>query len=150
MQKLVFVADLGRLKAFRLEESPRFSHPRMKLVEDWETNVTQHLSEELTDQAGQFRKGPKSAEGPGALSDGEQHNLDLERRRRAVRTLAQRINTLVEREDGVDACYLAADSRINQQLLDEMQQRTRAKIQKNVPANLSKLSPDEVLAHFEK
>lgn len=149
-EKLLVVADLGRLKAYRLEENPRFSHPRMVLIEDLETEVNHHLSENLSDQAGQFRKGSKrNSEGLSALSDGEQHNIDLERRRRAVKALARRISELVERE-GVGSCYLAADTRINQLLLDEMQAPTRKKIAKNVPANLSKLSPDEVLQHFSE
>jgi hypothetical protein len=48
----------------------------------------------------------------------------------------------------VDGCYLAADSRINQPILNEMDQRTRLRIQKNVTANLSKLNPSELAQHF--
>lgn len=48
----------------------------------------------------------------------------------------------------VEECYLAADSRINQNLLDEMEPADREKIHKIVPANLSKLGPEEVLKHF--
>ncbi len=145
--KLVVVADLGRMKAYRLEESRQYSHPRLELLEDSETNVTHHLRQDLTDQAGQYRNGPGAAAGPGTFSDGEQHNIDLERRRRAVKTLAQRLSALLEREP-VDGCYLAADSRINQPILDELAPRTRAKIQKNVTANLSKLNQEELIRHF--
>lgn len=141
-EKLLVVADLGRLKAYRFDEDRHASHPSLKLVEDWETGLTQHLSAEVTDQAGQYRKGPR------ALSDGEEHNLDLERRKRAARSLAQHISELLERER-VDGCYLAADSRIHQHVLDDMEARDRAKVQRNVTANLSKLSPEEALRRFQ-
>ncbi len=85
---LLVVADLGRLKAYRWDENRRYSHPRLELVDDTETGVTHRLSEDLTDQAGQYRKGLGDSEGPSALSDGEPHNIDLERRRRAIKTLA--------------------------------------------------------------
>ncbi len=144
---LLIVADLGRLKAYRLQEGRQFSHPRLELLDDSETGVTHHLSQDLTDQAGQFRKNPGASEGASALSDGEQHNIDLERRRRAVKVLAQRLNLLLEREQA-DVCYLAADSRINQPILDELPRPSRAKIQKNVTANLTKLSQEELIRHF--
>jgi hypothetical protein len=136
--KLVLVADLGRLKAYRLEENPRFSHPRMELLGDWETDVTQHLSQAVTDQFGRFRN---------ELSDGEDHNLDLERRRRAVRSLARQISDLIERERPSE-CYLAADARIHQPILEKMDQRARATVQRNVLADLSKLRPEEIIDRF--
>ncbi len=145
--KLLFVADLGRLRTFRLEDSRNFSHARLTLLDDSQTNVSEHLSEELTDQAGRFRKGPLNGQGPSALSDDERHNLDLERRRRAVKFLAQRIDQWLGREP-VDSCYLAADSRINEPILDEMEPHNRAKIQKNLAVNLSKLDPEEIIKHF--
>jgi hypothetical protein len=146
-ERLLVVADLGRLKAYKLQEGRQFSHPRLELVEDSETGVTRHLSEELTDQAGRFRRSTAHSEAQSALSDGEQHNIDLERRRRAVKTLAQRISEIMDREK-TEEFYLAADKRINQQLLDEMPTANRTKLQKNVPMNLSKLSTEELVKHF--
>jgi hypothetical protein len=146
-KKLLVVTDLGRFKAYRLEENRRFSHPRLELLEDWETNVNQHLSEELSDQAGRFRKG--HSDGDARLSDGEPHNIDLERRRRAVKTLAKRISELLN-EQHLDSCYLAAGSEINQTLIEELDRPTRAKIERNVPANLTRLSHSEVLDHFSE
>jgi hypothetical protein len=143
-KKLVVVVDLGRLRAYRLEESPHFSHPRLKLIEVQQTDITRHLSEEVTDDAGRFRKEPAVV---GALSDGEEHNLELQRRHQAVKTLARGIGELIQRER-VDGCYLAADSRINEPLLNEMMPAARAKIQKNISANLSKLAPEEIRKRF--
>ncbi len=150
MKKLVVLADLGRFKAFRMEDSRRFSNPRLELVEDWQTDVTQHLSDELSDQAGQYRRGvPSRAEGATAMSEGERHNIDLERRRRALKALARRIGEVIN-EEKVDACFLAADKQINQALINEMDQSTRSRIQKNVTANLTKVDASQVIDHFSE
>lgn len=135
------------MRAYRFEDSPHFSNPRLELIEDSTTNVAQRLSEELTDTASQRKTQGNAIGQPIAGSDGEPHNLELERRRRALRTIASRIGELL-RADKYDGCYLAADSRIQQPLLDEMDAKTRAQIQKSVSANLSKLSASEVLRHF--
>ena len=73
-EKLVVVLDLVRLRAYRLKQGREFSEPGLELIEDWQTEVRRHLSEEVTDEAGRFRKGTAHTEGPSALSDGEQHN----------------------------------------------------------------------------
>ena len=141
--KLVVVADLGHFKAYRLEESPDFSRPRIKLLEDWETNVSKHLSEEVTDQAGQFRKGSAPA-GPTDRSDGEEHNLDLERRRRAVEAwsgfaLDEHFGTprADHRQHGED-----------QQEYRERQQRGRDRpVQEGHRIAARDLNPDQVIDH---
>jgi len=43
---------------------------------------------------------------------------------------------------------VAASKEINRQLLDELEPQVRAKIQKNVSADLTKLEPTEILRHF--
>lgn len=147
-KKLLVLADLGHCKVYRLEDGRNFSTPRLQLLEDWQTNVTQHLSKELSDQAGQYRRGMLSAaEGAMAMSAGEQHNLSLERKRRAVKVLAKRIEELLDSEE-VEGCYLAADRQINAALLDAMGQRARSRIQRNVPANLTRLDASHVIHHF--
>ena len=148
-KKLVVVADLGRFKAYRLEEDRNFSNPRLELLEDWETNVNHHLSEEVSDQAGQFRRGTPKAGGATAISDGEAHNMDLERRRRAVKSVARRIGELLQ-DQKVEGCYLAADNQINKAIMAEMDHHTRSRIQKNVPANLTRLDASAVVSQFSR
>lgn len=148
-RKLLVVTDLGRFKAYRLEEDRNFSRPRLELLEDWETNVTHHLREEVTDQAGKYRKGVGRGEGATAPSDGEQHSMDLERRRRAVKSVARRITELLK-DGGLEGCYLAADHQINNAIMDEMDDRTRLRIEKNVPANLTRLDASALVGHFSE
>jgi hypothetical protein len=136
--KLVIVADLGHLKAYRLEERPELSRPRIELIQAMETVETHPLREDVTEPAVL-----------GALSEGEGHNASLERRNRTVRMLAETITTWIAQEH-VPTCYLAADPRINQSLLGEMDQQTRRKIQKNIPANLCELEPEELIERFSR
>lgn len=145
--KLVVVADLGRMRAYKFEESEHFSQPRLELIEDATTPVTQKLSETLTDYPGQHKTQGNAIGQPMAASGGEAHNLELERRKRALKTIAARVGELLK-EDNYAGCYLAADSRIQQPLLDAMDPQTRSQIQKCVSANLSKLSAEQVLKHF--
>ena len=142
--KLVIVADLGHLKAYRLEERPEFSRPRLELIQSVETAETHHLREEVTGQVGRFRKEPAV---PGAQSDNEEHNLELELQHRAVKMLAEIVCELIAREH-VANWYLAADARLNQSLLNQIDRSTRQKIEKNIVANLSKLDPEELVERF--
>jgi hypothetical protein len=81
------------------------------------------------------------------MSDGERHNIELESRKRMVRQLAQRVNALARPEE-VECCLLAASREINHQLLAELEPGVRAKIEKIVAADLTKLERTEILRHF--
>ena len=43
---------------------------------------------------------------------------------------------------------LAASKEINRQLLEELEPQVRAKIEKNLPADLTKSDKSEILRHF--
>jgi len=113
--------------------------PRLELLDEWQTEVSEHLSEELTDQFGQYRKGPSE------MSDGEAHNLELEQRHRAAKKIAKQIDALTS---DVEGWYFAAPREINQELLDEMDRATRQKLEKNVPADLTRVTPAQIIKHF--
>jgi hypothetical protein len=146
IKKLLIAADLGHLKVFNLTEGQPFVRPRSSLVEQSSTDVINHISEVVTDRAGQYRRGTMNA-GSSDQSDGEEHNLSLERRKRALKYLAARICKLVD-QAGVEYWYLAAASEINRALIAALDAVTRAKLERNVPANLTKLGVQQVLNHF--
>jgi hypothetical protein len=146
-KKLLVLVDLGHFKAYRLEESRHFSHPRLELLENWDTDANERLSEQVSDQAGQFPKGSRSFAAVNDMSNGERHNLELERRRRAMKSMVKRIGELLE-SDGFEGCYFAAAANINNSVLNEMTPQVRNKIQKNVTANLTRLNAPEILNHF--
>src|SRR3954463_1766718 len=79
---LVLVTDFGGFKAFRLENDHPHSSPRLELLEEYEdAGAHRRVIEEVTDQAGRFRR-TIGARGGAARSDGEQHNMTLEKRKR--------------------------------------------------------------------
>jgi hypothetical protein len=145
---LVVVTDLGCLKAYRLENNQPKQTPRLELVEEF-NNADAHgkLVEKVTDLSGRFPRSAGLPNAKGAMSDGERHNIELESRKRMVRQLAQRLNVLARHKE-VERCLLAASREINHQLLDELEPQVRAKIEKNVPADLTKIERAEILRHF--
>ena len=145
---LVVVTDLGGFKAYRLENHQPRQTPRLELVEEFEnTDAHGRLVEKVTDMSGRFPRSTGMSNAKGAMSDGERHNIELESRKRMVRQLAQRLNALARGKE-IERCLLAASREINHQLLDELEPQVRAKIQKNVPADLTKLDQAEILRHF--
>ncbi len=146
--KWVVLADLGSLKAYKVDEGGLSSHPRLELRESYENpEVHQKMSDTLTDQAGQFAGGARVTGVSHDIATGERHNIELEQRRRWIRMLAERCDRLLRRRD-LDVCWLAAGREINHQLLAELPQDVRAKIEKNVSANLTKTEKSDLLRHF--
>lgn len=144
MKTLVVVTDLGCLKAFRLDENQFNSTPRLELLEHFENNgAHERLVEQVSDQGGRF---PRSGAN-GGMSDGERHNIELERRRRLIKTLAHRLNQLMRAPD-VERCYLAASREMLHPLLDELEPQARGKITRNVSADLTKVEKADLLRHF--
>jgi hypothetical protein len=144
---LLVLIDSGRFKAYRMEESPRFRTPRLKLLEQWHTPVIRRISDQVTDRAGQFAKGSLSFAAINDMADGERHNLDLERRRRAVKQMAMRVGELLQQET-LETCYLGTSKMINQTVLRTLADKVRQRIQKNVTANLTRLNPSAIIKHF--
>src|ERR1041385_3583331 len=128
---LVVVTDLGGFKAYRLEKDRQFSNPRLELLEEFANpDAPRKLVEQVSDFAGRFprRTNPGASS---AMSDGERHNIELEKRKRGVRRLATRLNSLMSDPD-VEQCFLAASREINRKLLEELESSARAKIGLNI------------------
>jgi hypothetical protein len=144
---LVVVADIGCYKAFKMEDGHLRRMPRLELVEEF-NNAQAHekLVSKVSDLAGRFpRRSGKSHSA--AMSDGERHNLEQELRKRLVRELAERLNTL-DRGQDVERWLLAASREINHMLINQLEPHIRAKIEKNIPADLTKLERKEILQRF--
>ena len=103
---LVVVTDLGCFKAFKLENSQLNRTPRLHLLEQFNNaDAHGHLVDKVSDLSGRFPRGGGMSRLTGARSDGERHNIELEQRKRLVRQLAQRLNSLV-RNPEVERAYL--------------------------------------------
>lgn len=145
---LLVVADLAGFKAFKLEKNHHLNRtPRLEFLEQFEnTQAHGRLVDKVSDLSGRFPRGT-GVKANGAMSDGERHNIELEARRRLIRQMAQRLNTLARNLD-IDECFLAASREINHPLLEELEPVVRAKIAKNIPADLTKLQRTQILRHF--
>src|SRR5689334_9513562 len=94
-ETLVVVTDLGCLKAYKMDKSESYSTPRLELIDKFENpEVHRRLVDKVSDLSGRFPRGTGNSNMTGAMSDGERHNIELESRKRAVRQLAGRVNTL--------------------------------------------------------
>jgi hypothetical protein len=139
--RIVVVTDLGSLKAYKLANAQPGISPRLELLEELQLNgAHQKLTDKVSDLGGRFGKGGL---GNGA-SVGERHNIELEHRKRLVKQLTDKLATLL-RADGVDGCYFAASKEINHAITEALDARLRDKIEKNIAADLTKLSKSELL-----
>ena len=144
---LVLVTDFGGFKAFRLENDHPHSSPRLELLEEYEdAEAHRRVVEEVSDQAGRFRR-KIGTRGGAAMSDGEQHHMALEKRKRGVRKLAGRLDSLMQNPE-IEQCFLAASREIMNPLLQELSPAARSKIGMNIPADLMKVSKSELLTKF--
>jgi hypothetical protein len=148
-RKLLVAMDAGRFTAYRVEYSQHFSHPRLCPLEDWDTEVKQKISEQVTDQEGQFSKGSRSFAAINDMADGERNNLHLERRRRALRSMADRIGVLLKQED-VDGCFVAARKEVYDAVMEAMDPPSRKQVEKHVSANLTRLNPEQIRDQLPK
>ena len=145
---LVLITDFGGFKAFRLENDHPHSSPRLELLEEYkDSDSNRKMTERVSDLSGRFprRTGARSG---GAMSDGERHNIALENRKRGVRNLAGRIDSLMQ-DPEIEQCFLAASREIMNPLLQELSPGSRSKIGMNIPADLMKASKVELLKQFQ-
>jgi hypothetical protein len=142
--ELLIVTDLGQLKAYKLELTPRRT-PRLEPVEEIVLEDARlRVTETVTDMAGRH-SGPTQKNWSAPL--GDDHNLKLETKRRLIRQIAGHIQRLIQRT-GFDGCWLAAHKEINHQILEELPQAIRARIEKNLPLDLTKATEAELLEQF--
>ena len=146
---VVVVTDLACLKAYKIDSNPMHSSPRLELLEEFRfADAHERLVDKVSDLSGRFPRGAGGPNAAGAMSAGERHNIQLEQRKRLVRQLAGRLNSLLNRTE-IERCLLAASKEINHSLLDELDTRTRAKIQTILSADLTKVDKAELLRHFK-
>src|SRR5215471_16701417 len=127
MNTLLVVADLGGFKAFRLENNDGQRTPRLEFLEQYDNQQAHgRLVDRVSDLSGRFPRGTGMKAG-GAMSDGERHNIELESRKRLVRQLAQRLNSLARNKE-IERFFLAASREINSQLVGELEPQVRAKL----------------------
>jgi hypothetical protein len=114
-KELLIVTDLGELKAYRVEFTPRRTPAVGAGGGHRVGRRPASVIETVTDMAGRH-SGPTQKNWGAPL--GDDHNLKLETKRRLIRQIAGHIQRLIERT-GSDGCWIAAHKEINQQILEE-------------------------------
>ncbi|HLC14965.1 MAG TPA: host attachment protein [Thermodesulfovibrionia bacterium] len=145
MNRIIVVVDLGHFKAYR-ETKGAVERVKLELIESYD-NIEAHgkLGDKLTDKAGKFAMAGGSKQAGGY---GEPHNLNIEIKKRLIKTIAKEISDLVQRES-CKSWNLAAAKEINNQIVEYLEPAVRSKLGQNVTADLTKVKTSEILDHFE-
>lgn len=141
---MIIVADLGELKAFKVEEHKgtvrnqmKISHS-LKLITDEDfISGRKKLGEVMSDSGGNF---------VGDTLEGE--NVQIEREKRTIKDIAQDIDMIVK-EMQPEQVFLAFPKEHNHELTDKLAQETKAVLVKNVASDLVKTNKEKLLSHFE-
>jgi hypothetical protein len=149
------VADRGHLKAFRAEKLPTNGALHLELVNSLDLVSGQRkVSQKLEDQAGAFPVGAGPASGAGGGNGRHQNSIaekhyELEDTRRLTRELAGHIGSIL-RSDQDPAWYFAAPAAIKNAVLEELGPQERASMAECVAADLVKVNPNDLPAHFSR
>ena len=139
--KMIVLADLGHVKAFRVTHDMLTSKPRIDLSYECEFPEAHiRLGQTVSDQAGRFAQ-----EGTPGSSTWENHNLRAENERRLLRLVAGKIGELVQ---GQRFWCLAAAQSVNSRIIEHLQPEVRATLIRNVTSDLVKTPKDRILGHF--
>ncbi len=163
---IIVVADLGELKAYRVDEfigtdrheSAEVSHIQHHGTEKEATvlELVAHINyleshgksaEHVSDQAGRFGENMGASMGE-AHETGEAHNTALERDRRILKAISEDIKTIIEKESP-RSWYLAFPKDKHNKLGEMLSADIRKTLRKSVPSDLTKMKTSELLSHFE-
>ena len=145
---LAITADLGNFNVYLWETASFHRAPRLELINAFEnTEAHGQRANTLTvlEKKSAQKASPQHTSSVG--SDGEQHHMQLEKRRRLIREMACRIADFLKDPD-VERCFLAVSREINHQLVESIAPDLRGKIEKNLALNLTRLDVPEIIEHF--
>ena len=142
--KLLIVTDLGVLKAYRLNITPRGSLHLDRLETVVLDEAHRRLVDRVTDLAGR-RVAPTRKSWAAPIAD--DHNLKLETKRRLIKKIAGHIERLVaeNRECGV---RLAAHREINHLILSLLPPAVRQRIETNLVLDLVRADERKLIKCF--
>ena len=147
MDKVIIAVDLGHFKAYKVTKK-ELESPRIQLIESYDS-IEAHgkLSDKVTDTSGRFGMG--GGKNGAAKGYGEPHNMELEMEKKAAKLIAKDINTIIKKE-GSPKWYLAASKTINNQILDNLEVGVKAKLDKNITSDLTKIGKSDIMNYFNK
>jgi hypothetical protein len=150
-KRLLILADLGHLKAFRLVYNAPGLKPKLELISTFSTQeASGRLQDKVTDSPEMFRSDAPPGDIQSVRSSGERHNIELEFARRAVKEIGRRISEIVLSEPDAEECILAARKEIHGQLLDHIQPPARNRLIANWPEDLTNVPNGGLVDRIER
>jgi hypothetical protein len=149
MKKLIIAANLGRVRVLKVRSASEDPIEQDHLIEEPDGSSEEHVNtiqETVTDQAGRFGRGAPAGLQTG-MSYGEEHNLERELERGALKRIASRIEHVLETEGG-PAWILAAPQTILARLKDALPDSSRKSLVSDVGADLTQCPLQEMENRF--
>lgn len=149
MRTFIVLADLGRVRAVRIEIASDSTREKIHLYEVESAAYNQRqppLSDLVTDQAGRFGQG-QVAGTEGGMSYGENHELENALEERNIAAIAFQVDRVIE-EAGYPPSILAAPKSILKRLAGELSDKTSGAIQETIAADLTKASLADLEERF--
>jgi len=72
------------------------------------------------------------------MGSGERHNIETETEKRLIKLIAKNIDVIIAGEK-CGVWHLAAAKKINRQVIDKLRPEVKAKLDKNITADLTKI-----------
>jgi len=143
---IIVAVDLGHFKAYRVTKDPHEISPRVALIESYDSLEGRlKLGDKLSDSAGRFGRGG-GTEDP-AKGTGERCNIVLETEKRLIKMIVKDIDHLIANEK-CKRWHLAAGEKINRQIIENLPQKVKGRLDKNISSNLTKTNKSEILSYF--
>lgn len=149
MKKLIIAANLGKVRVLKYRAAGEDPIEQDHLIEEPEKSSAEHVAtiqEAVTDQAGRFARGNPVGFETG-MSYGEEHNLEREMERGAIKNIAARIERVLA-ADGHPAWTLAAPQSILARLKEALPTAARETLDSTVGADLTKCPLQEMEERF--
>jgi hypothetical protein len=143
-KKLVILADMGKLRAFRLSPHGTALSPHSKPVAIEEIDLP--ARERDTDNPGRFPQGRSVGQTAG-MSPGEEHNKAREFEKKRIELLAGEIIGLLDSEGPMPWC-LAAPASINKRILERIPPPMLHSLASNVLSDLTHLPLADIERRF--
>jgi hypothetical protein len=145
MDRIIIAVDLGRFRAYRVTQKILES-PHLKMIESYDSiDGRTKLADKVTDSAGRFSR---KAGGTKAAGYPEAHNLELEEEKKLIKKIADDIDALLSKNNSGE-WYFAAPTEINGRIVERLSPETKARLAKNVPADITKAKKADILSYFE-
>lgn len=149
MNKFIIAANLGRLRVLKFREAGEDPVEQQHLLEEPADSGKQHVKsmrETVTDQAGRFGRGTPVGFETG-MSYGEEHHLEAEMERSALKKMAARIDSVLEAE-GRPTWILAAPQSILAKLENTLPAAARKTLASTVGADLTRCPLEKMEERF--